>query len=218
MQKSSHLLVVISALLVLAGALSAAPPTATFLLNSAGSGANLAGVYTSPYTGQINGGPTIPVICDDFADDSYVPEQWTAYQTALSSVVSGTPDTYLRWLNTAGATVTINGSTLNQAQAYAVAAVLAFDILQSSGVAQEDYSFAMWELFDPTQASLRYRPLPASSDKFHSNRYQRSHRRQSKLLFKWRYRHDLLLRYRSNVQRLAMSFGSPPRVHHCQHG
>jgi hypothetical protein len=32
-----------------------------------------------------------------------------------------------------------------------VAAILAIDILQSSGTAQEDYSYALWELFDPTQ-------------------------------------------------------------------
>jgi hypothetical protein len=131
------------------------PLTATFNLNSAGSGANLAGVYTSPYTGTINGGPTIAVICDDFADESYVPENWTAYVTPLSSLTSGSPDTYLKWLNTSGSSLTVGSYTLNQAAAYTVAAVLAVDILHSptGSPAQEDYSYALWELFDYSDAS-----------------------------------------------------------------
>ena len=47
----------------------------------------------------------------------------------------------------------MDGYSLSQTQAYTVAAVLAVDILQNSGplqqTAQEDYSFAMWGLFDP---------------------------------------------------------------------
>jgi len=153
MQKSWYMVVAALALMLLAtGPLAALPSTAAFALNSAGSGANLAGVYTSPYTGTINGGSTINVICDDFVDNSYVPESWTAYVTSLSSLTSGTADTYLKWLNTAGSTITVDGQTLNQAQAYAVAAVLSIDILESGtgSPAQEDYSFALWALFDPT--------------------------------------------------------------------
>jgi hypothetical protein len=149
MQKSWYLVVVALALMLMAtGPLAAQPPTTTFNLTSAGSGANLAGVYTSPYYGTVSpGGSTIPVICDDFADDSYVPEQWTAYVTSLSSLSSSTPDAYLKW---AGATV--GSTTLTQVQAYTVAAVLAVDILNSAGTPQEDYSFAMWGLFDPAGA------------------------------------------------------------------
>jgi len=154
MQKSWYMVVAALALMLLAtGPLAALPPsTAAFALNSAGSGANLAGVYTSPYTGTINGGPTINVICDDFADDSYVPESWTAYVTPMSSLTSGTADTYLKWLNTAGSTITVDGQVLNQAEAYAVAAVLSVDIVESASgsQAQKDYSFALWGLFDPT--------------------------------------------------------------------
>jgi hypothetical protein len=141
------------------GPLAALPPTTTFNLTGVGSGANLAGVYTSPYSGTVSPGtPTIPVICDDFADDSYVPEQWTANVTSLSSLTPGTPDTILKWLTGANGesateTLTLNGAsyTLNQAQAYTVAAVLAVEILSSgAGPAQEDLSYAMWGLFDPT--------------------------------------------------------------------
>jgi hypothetical protein len=139
---------------------AAAPPTVTLNLTSAGSGANLGGVYTSPYYGNINGGSTVSVICDDFADDSYVPETWTAYQSSLSSILSGTwgtPDGYLKWLNTPSSTVTVDGMKLTQAQAYTVAAVLAVDILNANSPAmtqqQEDLSFSMWELFDYSDAS-----------------------------------------------------------------
>jgi hypothetical protein len=153
MQKFWYLVGVLIAFLCLTtGPLAAAPPTTTFNLTGVGSGANLAGVYTSPYSGNINGGTTIPVICDDFADDSYVPETWTAYVTQLSSLTPGTSDSYLNWLNTTGSSITVDGYSLNQALAYTVAAVLAIDILTSSGTAQEDYSFALWELFDAPNA------------------------------------------------------------------
>lgn len=152
MQKSLYAVGAALALVLLATNPLAAQTTVTFDLNSPGSGANLAGVYTSPYTGTINGGPTIPVICDDFADESYVPETWTAFVTSGSSVSSLTPGStadQLNWLNTPGSTITVNGQVLDQAQAYTVAAVLAVDIMQSAGTAQEDYSYALWALFDP---------------------------------------------------------------------
>jgi hypothetical protein len=148
MQKSWYLVVVALALMFLAtGPLAALPPT-TFNLTGVGSGANLAGVYTSPYSGTVSpGGPTIPVICDDFADDSYVPEQWTANVTSLSSLTPGTTNGELKWAN-----ATVGGVTLTQAQAYTVAAYLAGEILTSvaGSAAQEDLSYAMWGLFDPT--------------------------------------------------------------------
>ncbi len=144
-----------AAMFLAACPLFAAPQTVTFNLTSIGSGANLGGVYTSPYAGNINGvGGTIPVICDDFADDSYVPETWTAYVNSLSSILSGS-GTDLRW--GAGWNGTGNAATptlsLSQADAYATAAILAIDILTNTGLTQEEYSYAMWELFDPTQAS-----------------------------------------------------------------
>jgi len=144
------------------GVATAHASTVTFDLNSAGSGANLAGVYTSPYTGTINGGATIPVICDDFADESYIPEAWTAFVTPVSSLSSSTTDSSLKWLDASGSTVTVDGHALNQAAAYTVAAVLAIDILQSTtgSQAQEDYSYALWELFDYSDASAQLSGYP----------------------------------------------------------
>lgn len=169
-QRSSRAVVAALALGFLAtspliGGAPPAPPPVTFNLTGVGSGANLAGVYTSPYSGNINGGATIPVICDDFADESFVPETWTAYQTSMSSLISGmsgTPDTYLKWLNTPGSTITVDSQTLNQAQAYAVAAVLAVDIVTATtgSQAQKDYSYALWGLFDPTDSFNQLSGLP----------------------------------------------------------
>jgi hypothetical protein len=154
MQKSWYVIVAPLALVLLATTPLMAQDPVTVNLNGLGSGSILAEAYTSPYTGTINGGPTIDVICDDFADNSYDPEEWTAYATQLSSLTSGTPDTTLRWLGN-GSTITVDGHTLDQAQAYTVAAVLAVDLLASApgSEAQEDLSYAMWGLFDPTGTS-----------------------------------------------------------------
>jgi hypothetical protein len=167
MKKSWSVIAALAFVLLTNSPIFAQPPTATFYLNSAGSGLNLGGVYTSPYTGQINGGSTIPVICDDFHDDSYVPELWTAYVTPLTNVLGeSSTDSYLRWMSGwSGSGSMANPLPLNQQQAYGAAAILAIDILNSSGLSQEEYSFAMWELFDPTQASAalpsQYQPTVA---------------------------------------------------------
>jgi hypothetical protein len=137
--------------------LTATPSTTTFTLLNAGSGANLAGVYTSPYNGTVSSSsPTIPVICDDFSDESYVPETWTAYVTSLSSINSGTADTsVLRWQPSTINTLYGTTPGLSQAQAYDAAAILAIDILTTNistpaGLqTQEDLSYALWGLFDP---------------------------------------------------------------------
>jgi hypothetical protein len=152
----------IAALLLAIGSFptSAHATTTNFYLASPGSGANLAGVYTSPYTGSVTGptGTIIPVICDDFANESYVPEDWTAYVTPYSSTsLNASTDAQVMWsgasYNPGGTfkvgTTTYNGWSLTQAQAYSVAALLAIDILSSTGTAQQDYSYALWELFDP---------------------------------------------------------------------
>jgi len=126
-----------------------------FNLVGLGSGATLAGIYTSPYTAMIGGGPPVDVICDDFADDTFVPEDWTAYVTSLSSIVSGTADTsVLKWQPPIA-----SAPTITETQAYEAAALLSIDILQNTGLTpvgtsqQQDYSFALWELFDPTDAN-----------------------------------------------------------------
>jgi hypothetical protein len=149
MQKSWYAVGAALALVLLATSPLAAQTPVAFDLNTPGSGANLAGVYTSPYTATISGGPTVPVICDDFADESYVPEDWMAYVTSLSSLTPTGTDSVLKW---DGA---VSAPSLLQTAAYEVAAILSIDILAAptGSQAQEDYSYALWGLFDPTGTS-----------------------------------------------------------------
>jgi hypothetical protein len=121
-----------------------AQQTATLDLTGVGSGTVLGGVYTSPYTGTINGGSQTSVICDDFSDESFVPEEWTAYVTSLSTLIAGT-DPYTNLLRFHGS----QDTTLTQVQGYEAAALLSVDLLDSSGMTREEYSYALWELFDP---------------------------------------------------------------------
>jgi hypothetical protein len=156
----------VALMLLLFTGFAGAQTTVTFDLTGANSG-NLAGVYTSPYTGTINGGSSIPVICDDFKDESYIPETWTAYSTKLSSLTetpnfssttNSSTDSVLLWKSASGS-ITVSGNSyswaLNQAAAYTVAAVLAIDILDSSSgsQAQQDYSYALWELFQESSVA-----------------------------------------------------------------
>jgi len=156
-----HWFVVVAGVALVLSATSplvAQPPTATINLTGVNpSGASLAGVYTSPYEGTVNGGSTIPIICDDFADDSFVPEQWSAYVTSLSSLTSSPADSYLKWgtNNDVTGTDTISGTwNLTQLQAYDAAAILSVDILQSTpgSLTQEYLSYALWSLFDSKDA------------------------------------------------------------------
>jgi hypothetical protein len=110
----------------------------------------MGGVYTSPYIATIGGVTGINVICDDFADDSYVPETWTTYVTNLPTVTASSP---VKWTGSGyGSAV---GYSLSQSNAYATAAYLAIQLLgtdQSTQAGQTiagELSFAMWALFDP---------------------------------------------------------------------
>ena len=114
-------------------------------------GESLAGVYTSPYWGNVGGAAgstaTIPVICDDFSDNSYIPESWTTNVTTLATIdSSSSPLSYLKWnmansgsvaTSTSGDPITVNstsyaGWNLTQSQAYTVAAILTLEILQQN--------------------------------------------------------------------------------------
>jgi hypothetical protein len=169
MQKSLYVIVAALPLVLWSSPLFAAPE-ANLYLNSAGSNTILAGVYTSPYTAQITPGssynvnsPTINVICDDFANDSYVPEDWNTNVTTLSSLTSETSPNQNVYYGTSGnvsvSSPTMATTTLTQAQAYEVAALLAIDIdfgSATGSAAQQDYSYALWQLFDPTGSNSPY--------------------------------------------------------------
>jgi hypothetical protein len=94
------------------------------------------GVYVGPYNATVNGTST-QIICDDFVDDSYVGESWTANVTTLANL-NGT-----KWGSMAGAT------TL-----YDEAAWLATQMLSptySGNATQVGYlAYALWAVFQPS--------------------------------------------------------------------
>lgn len=49
------------------------------------------GVYVGPYYATVGTVANTPVICDDFTDESYVPETWGATSTSVASVNSLSP-------------------------------------------------------------------------------------------------------------------------------
>ena len=147
LSNTSISIVAATALMIFPATLLVAQPTANLYLLDPGSGANLAGIYTSPYDGSINSGASIPIICDDFADESYQSEDWTAFVTSLSSISSeSSVNSTVKWARSAFDT------NLTQAQAYDAAAILSIDILNgpSGSLTQQLYSYALWALFDPT--------------------------------------------------------------------
>lgn len=103
----------------------------------------LAGVYVGPYYATIDNTPNVPVICDDFYDETYVGEAWTANVT---TVASGAPT----WLS--------QKESLSQSQQsadYAEAAYLAEQLMNpattcpSQADCSGDIQFAIWNIFDP---------------------------------------------------------------------
>jgi hypothetical protein len=129
-----------------------AQPTTTINLLSYPEGVEgpvMGNVYTSPYYATIGtSSSVVPIICDDFADESYLPETWTAYATNLSGVTTGP----VLW---SGGTVPGVAGTISESAAYTTAAYLAVEILETNqstpaGAEQAgDLSYAMWALFDP---------------------------------------------------------------------
>lgn len=105
-------------------------PTASMNLNSPGSNV-VDGIYVGPYYAYINGVET-PVICDDFADESYIPETWTADVTSFSGLSS-----------TAG--LKFSSASLVQ---YEEAAYLAQELMTASPSAAGALQYAIWDVFE----------------------------------------------------------------------
>jgi|HubBroStandDraft_5_1064220.scaffolds.fasta_scaffold32036_2 hypothetical protein len=106
-------------------------------INLTGAGNNVMdGVYVGPYNATVNGTST-QIICDDFVDDSYVGESWTANVTTLSNL-NGT-----KW-----------GGMANATTLYDEAAWLATQMLSptySGNATQVGYlAYALWAVFQPS--------------------------------------------------------------------
>jgi hypothetical protein len=120
--------------------------TANMSLTSAGSSMGtytLDGVYVGPYTALINGVST-PVICDDYGDDSYIPEWWTA------DVYTPSASNYANTRSAANSGLTGNALTY----AYNEVGYLAVQLLSASPSTIGNIHFALWSVFDPTALSV----------------------------------------------------------------
>jgi hypothetical protein len=129
-------IVVRASLAVLVGAVlflapTALADTASMLLTGAGNNGLLGGVDVGPYTIEINGVST-SVVCDDYDDESYINETWTANVTTLDSL-GGT-----KWVDLG-----------NSTNLYQDAAWLSLQLLSAGPGQAGDIQFAIWTLFDP---------------------------------------------------------------------
>ncbi len=119
---------------------SAFAGSATLTLTSAGN--NIMGnVYVNPYTATVNGVSTT-IICDDYADDTYLNETWKANTYTFADLGTTTPNPDLRWQSSAGGTAT-------QLQAYSAAAALTLQLLSATNnTIKGELSYAIWGIFD----------------------------------------------------------------------
>jgi PEP-CTERM motif len=122
--------------LVAGAVLLFAPPaladSASMVLTGVGPNGAMAGVYVGPYVATIDGVST-PIICDDFADESYLNESWTANVTTLANL-SGT-----KW-----------GGLNNATTLYEEAAWLTEQLVNAPQSQAGDIQFAIWAIFDPS--------------------------------------------------------------------
>ena len=103
----------------------------------------MGGVYVGPYTATINGVSTA-VICDDFYDDSYQWEAWSADIVAGASATSSSTRMDAKYNS---ATV-YDGLSLTQA--YDAVGYLATQMLAATDPTTiGEYDFALWSIFDP---------------------------------------------------------------------
>lgn len=119
-----------------------AQPTASMDLYSPG-GNVMGNVYVGPYYAYINGVQTA-VICDDYGDESFVPETWTAQEfTTPNYVISSTDETRnaQQWPSLSPAQL---------AQDYNMVGWLAIQMMDNSGNATTvgEIDYALWDVFN----------------------------------------------------------------------
>jgi hypothetical protein len=115
-------------------------------MNLTGPGNNpVDGIYVGPYYATVNGVVGTPVICDDFSDESYIPETWSATSTSVAGVNVLSPVDFFG----------VDGQ-----QGYDAVASLA-ESLFSLSTSDPNYSkdaavlqYAIWDIFQPGNALL----------------------------------------------------------------
>ena len=106
--------------------------TASMDLTGAGSNV-LDQVYIGPYTATINGVST-QVICDDYYDESFIGESWTANTSTFPSLTDA------------------KFTSAPESQKYEEAAYLALKLLAApvNSLEAGEIQFALWGVFDPS--------------------------------------------------------------------
>jgi len=105
-----------------------------------------AGVYVDPYVATIGSKAGVAVICDDFKDDTYQNESWTANVVHYNGTAGSLASTRM------AAVTGLSGSAL--VHDYILAAWLSQQLLLQTDALQRAYiSFALWSIFYPTGTS-----------------------------------------------------------------
>lgn len=108
----------------------------------------LGGVYVGPYYATIGGETNVPVICDDFVDETYVDSPWSATVTTVAA--NGAT-----WMSQS-----LNLSASAKAADYSEAAYLAEQLVSPSVTCPSvadctgDIQYAIWNIFDPSTSLL----------------------------------------------------------------
>ncbi len=125
------------------------------LLSPPNSGYTEGGVYTSPYNISVNGTAT-QLICDDFTTD-ISGGTWSATVSTITTIDSATVAGFK--FDSSPYNANILGGAANVVQDYAVAAVLAAELLSlpNTNTAEAGaLSFALWDVFDPSLLGSSY--------------------------------------------------------------
>jgi hypothetical protein len=130
----------ISLLAVVALFLAVAPAAfadSTMVLTGVGSGNVLDGAYIGPYIATVGGVANTPVICDDYSDESYIPESWTAYTSGFPSLSK------------------VDFKSGSMTQNYEEAAYLALELLAAppNSLQAGEIQYALWGVFDSNAIS-----------------------------------------------------------------
>lgn len=137
----------VAGLLLLPSAAIADVPITMKYLNVYNTGAQMGGVYDSPYWLDIGGVKTL-AICDDYTNE--IAGSWTAYKYTLGQVANAK-------FTSADVTDPKTGavSTVSIQTKYNAAAWLAVDLIALIQTSPPDttlvgeYSYAIWQMFDP---------------------------------------------------------------------
>jgi len=142
-------------------------PLNNFCLTGVGNGANLDGIYVSPYTATVNGVVGTSVICDDFYNDVNVGESWSV--TPLSGENVSTAATTGLFGSQSANPLILNQTYTNALLGYEQVAYLSQELIQlvqnpsslnptQLAMQQDLLSYSIWAVFDPTDVSALLTP------------------------------------------------------------